>query len=991
MGTSERLYWGVAIRVLLGMGLAASPIIAHCATPQRSVGASDQTALSEIVVTAERRSEPLQTVPIAVTAFTGAALDSRQIHDVTDIQFFTPNVSFTQGPFGGTNLQIRGVGTLLVNGEAGVGVHYNDVFIAIPRLTETEYFDIDDVELLRGPQGTLFGRNSTGGVLNIKTRLPTPGVYGADLEGEYGNYNDKKVRGALNIPILGEKLSFRLAGLWLDRDGYTKNINTGNQIDGRRQYAVRGTILYTPTPSTTLTFVGSYFNEDSSRLRFQKQLCVRDPSGVLGCLPSGLATEPTNSISSGAGITSNVFTKLVLGRPDLGLIDFFNPPISPNPSSYREVNQAFDPRYKSDETYLMLKLDQRLTSSLDLSVLAGYQDTNLNSASDFASAVYHGITLPDAFFSYKPAAAAFLGLKPGSPPPVSGLGVCGIACGQVQSSPGTGLQDDAIISGRQESIELKVSSHFSGRFNFLLASYFLHDEFSTGLSVNEPFLDYAAMILAGPDPSPTKFTSLIPSRFQSFAPYNRLNSQAVFGEAYYSIVPERLKLTVGVRYTRDEKESQSRQALFSVPVTTDITTGLASYTAPNGTVTTSNNEQVLLNAAAAACAIDFDPSKSGCQAYAVQRLNAGAVTGRVVLDYTPQLTFTDQTLIYASYSRGYKAGGFNPPTDPLLNLGAPPTYSPETVDAFELGTKNLLLGRRLKANLTGFYYNYNNLQIGTINNRTSYTTNAPTQIYGAEAEFALAVTKSFQLDASVSYLHTEIGNASSIDPRNPTQSNPDAELIKDPTSNGNCIVVNNGHPPIQTDPALLAALNSGGSFYLPTGPAGEPYLPAGAPPGGIPATPGFPNSAFASCAGLAANKTLAAAGYSFFASGLPASLKGNSLPNSPPWSLTLGAQYSLRLTDALRAVGRVDYTWRDSFWGTQYNAPRDKISGYDQLNLSVTISGPRDRWFVRGFVQNLTNNTDIIGLYNSDPGAGLYTNAFLSAPRLYGVQIGAKY
>ncbi len=985
-------------KLLLGVALAAPCVFAFSpgtaiaqANSSHLPGAQGATSLSEIVVTAERRAEPLQSVPIAVTAFGNAALETRQIRDTTDVQFFTPNVTFTPTNFSGNNLTIRGVGSLLIAGESGVAVHYNDIYIVAPRLTEAEYYDVDDVEVLRGPQGTLFGRSATGGVLDVKTQAPVLGLFSGNLQTEYGNYNDFRVKGAVNIPLVDDKLAVRLAGIYQKRDGTSFNVNTGNDIDGRDLYSYRASVRYQPTAGTSLEFVGSYFNEDDNRMPFQKQLCLRDPSGVLGCLPTGNATQPTNSVSSGAGITSNVFTNLVLGQPGLGLIDFFNPPVSANPTSYREVNQAFDPSYKTRETFLMLKLNQKLTDHLDLQVLAGYQNYGLNESTDFASSAYRGITLPAQFFTYKPAEAAFLGLAPGSAPPVSGQGLCGIACGNTQTSSGSGLQQVATGGGKQESVELKVNSHFDGRLNFLIAASFLHDEYSTGLSVNEPFLDYAAAILAGPDPSKTTFNSLIPSRFQSYAPYERLNSQAVFGEVYYQIVPDRLKLTLGFRYTQDEKESVSRQALFSVPVSTDILTGAVSYTSPSGQVTTSNNEQALLNAAAAACAIDFDPSKPGCQPFANQRLTARAPTGRAVLDYTPSLPFTNQTLIYASYSRGYKAGGFNPPADPLLNLGAPPTYSAETIDAFELGTKNLLLGRSLQLNLTGFYYDYHNLQIGTINNRTSYTTNAPVKIYGEETEIAWKPTRRLELDASGSYLHTEIGNVSSIDPRNPSQNNPDADLIKDPTSNGNCVVLNNGNVPIQNNPALLTALNSNGSFYLPTGPAGVPYLPAGAPAGGIPSTPGFPNSAFASCAGLAANKTLAADGYTFYASGLPASLQGNALPNSPRFSFTLGAQYTWNPIESVKVVARVDYSWRDKFFGTQYNAPRDRISSYGLTNLSVTLSPEEDRWFVRGFVSNLFNKTAIVGLYDSDPGAGLYTNAFLTDPRLFGLQVGAKF
>ena len=388
MGLRNRLACGIALTGLLALPAAPTLAQSNSPNPAQSPSSEGATSLSEIVVTAERRAEPLQRVPIAVTAFSNSQLEARQIRDTNAIQFFTPNVEFTPTNFSGNNLTIRGVGSLLIAGEAGVAVHYNDVYIIAPRLTETEFYDVDDVEVLRGPQGTLFGRSATGGVLDVKTAPPVLGSYSGNIQAEYGNYNDERIKGALNIPLLGDKLAIRLAGMYQSRDGTTTNINTGDAIDGRNIYSYRASVLWQPNPGTSVEFVGSYFDENNSRMPFQKQLCLRDPSGVLGCLPTGNATQPTNSISSGGGITSNVFTNIVFGQPGLGLINFFNPPISPNPSSYRQVNQAFDPSYKTRETFLMLKFNQKLTDHLDLQILGGYDDYGLDESTDFASAAY---------------------------------------------------------------------------------------------------------------------------------------------------------------------------------------------------------------------------------------------------------------------------------------------------------------------------------------------------------------------------------------------------------------------------------------------------------------------------------------------------------------------------------------------------------------------------------------------------------------------------
>ena len=230
-------------------------------------GIEANAQLEEVIVTAQKRSESIQDVPIAITAFDEDAMTARQIVGVGDLRFTAPNVNFNKGNFTSSNFQIRGVGTNLVaaSADAGVGIHVNEVPVFSPRLFETEYYDLAQVAVLRGPQGTLYGRNSTGGAVNMITNTASPDALEGHLEGQYGNYDHKKVVGSVNIP-LGDEFAARFAGLWLERDGYTENLYTGNDIDDRDQYSLRASFNWS-AEDTTIDLMMSWFDEESSRTR----------------------------------------------------------------------------------------------------------------------------------------------------------------------------------------------------------------------------------------------------------------------------------------------------------------------------------------------------------------------------------------------------------------------------------------------------------------------------------------------------------------------------------------------------------------------------------------------------------------------------------------------------------------------------------------------------------------------------------------------------
>ena len=157
---------------------------------------------NDIVVTAQRRAESLQSVPIAVSAFSAEALEAQQIDNASDLQLTLPNVTFSKGNFTGSSFTIRGIGDLCVGTscDAATAIHLNGSPLFGTRLFETEYFDLERIEVLRGPQGTLFGRNATSGVVNFITAKPDLSGFHAAGEAEYGNYNSIKAKGMINLP-----------------------------------------------------------------------------------------------------------------------------------------------------------------------------------------------------------------------------------------------------------------------------------------------------------------------------------------------------------------------------------------------------------------------------------------------------------------------------------------------------------------------------------------------------------------------------------------------------------------------------------------------------------------------------------------------------------------------------------------------------------------------------------------------------------------------
>ena len=180
-----------------------------------------------VVVTSSKIKGDIQTVPIAITALSQEQLTSRQIAGGPDLVKEVPNLTFSKTNFTGYNIQIRGIGTqaISVTTDPAVAVAFNDTPFIRNHFFEQEFFDVTQVEVLRGPQGTLYGRNATAGVVNVVSAKPTD-QFEAMLSADLGNYTNRRYEGMVNIPIVDDRLDLRVAGEWTKRDGYSFNETT---------------------------------------------------------------------------------------------------------------------------------------------------------------------------------------------------------------------------------------------------------------------------------------------------------------------------------------------------------------------------------------------------------------------------------------------------------------------------------------------------------------------------------------------------------------------------------------------------------------------------------------------------------------------------------------------------------------------------------------------------------------------------------------------
>ena len=806
------------------------------ATPVRVAAAA---SVETVVVTSSKIKGDIQTVPIAITALSQEQLTSRQIAGGPDLVKEVPNLTFSKTNFTGYNIEIRGIGTqaISVATDPAVAVAFNDIPFIRNHFFEQEFYDVNQVEVLRGPQGTLYGRNATAGVVNLVSAKPTD-QFEAMLSADIGNYSNRRGEGMINIPIMDDRLDLRVAAEWTKRDGYTFNATTGQPIDGRDLWSSRVTLGWKPFANLQTYLIWEHFGEDDDRLNSGKQLCEKDPGLATvtdwngnpvstnvatsfgqvvlrdmtsqGCLPTSLyspnAFETPNGNSTPFVIAGQVIFH-TQGSPAKPLVASLADPYGDRQSAnLRVIQSELTPTYKVKNDTFEFNADYNLGPTLTLTSQTGYNSDFEATTQDFNN------------FNSAPGLFSDDYWSPG-----------GIFCDpQLGCSNKLVGKDMSLEHAWQLSQEFRLASNFSGPFNFSVGGNYLHYEtdesfyvFVNLVSLIAELQDYSPSVPAGTFPDvcdvfnygdPISHTFSNPKAYKSALgctyidpnpighlnneghnyflnrnPYV-LNSYAGFGEAYYQLLPD-LKLTGGLRWTDDQKHFTEIPSWISIP-------GWGYPTA--GTVDQQWNK----------------------------------FTGRFVADWTPKLDFTDQTLLYASYSRGYKAGGANPPPPSLAIPSAahPLTFNPEFVNAYEAGTKNTLGDGSITLNGDIFYYDYKGYQISEIVDRDAINLNINATVKGAELESTWEPVPGLKFTFAGGYEKTRIDNGTQeIDLMDRTAGHPGWAVFKPFISQtSNCVL------PDYVVAALVATVNNSPSsdnaglnvlnacfrlLYLPSGSA----------------------------------------------------------------------------------------------------------------------------------------------------------------------------
>lgn len=598
--------------VLAGSALAASGMAAaQQATPEG--------VLDEIVVTAEKREGTIQNTPISIAALSGEELARAGVLSTEALSGLVPGLNVQREVIG--KVVIRGIGTenFTVGSDPGVAIHQDGVYLARSSTSVFEFYDTQRVEVLRGPQGTLYGRNATGGVINIISNKPTD-EFGGYARLDVGNYSKRRVEGALNVPFT-DTVSGRLSVLYAERDGYTKNrfadakARNIDELDDQDLWSARAQLRFAPSDGLEVLAQFDMSRDDSN--------------------PSAFKYFDT----------SNAF--------------WFNPASDAALPDLREVSQGYEQNivgstrrapdlWRADHDGANVKVTWDTSIGQFVSQTA-YRKTRfawLNDGDGF-----------DQFFV-------------------------------------TYFQDD---DSKQFTQEFQLSGGGEGPLQWIVGAFYL-DEDST---------QFAGLAFNIGLPPPLVNGILIDGGIQT-------KSYSVFTQGTYSFT-DRLRGTLGVRYTNDEKKGDLVYNLFGGEVPPPPPAG--SW----GDV--------------------LDDSWS-------------AVTPKAGLDYD----FTDNVMGYVSMTRGFKSGGFN-----LLAPQAP--YDPEFLWSYEVGLKTKLAGGRVIANFGAFYYDYSDLQVGKIVNLSDVVTNAAkAKIQGLEAEVRAALSDTVELNLGLSFLDTEYKEFCATDP-----------------------------------------------------------------------------------------------------------------------------------------------------------------------------------------------------------------------------------
>ncbi|MFC3052001.1 TonB-dependent receptor [Kordiimonas pumila] len=613
----NRSYFLSSMSIVLGSMIYVAP-----ASAQEE---QSEFKLEEIIVTARRRSENIQDTPVAITAFSGTGLKDRQINSIDGIADFTPGLTInSSSAFSGSSQSVsvfmRGIGQtdFTLNTDPGVGIYVDGVYISRSVGALLDLVDIDRLEVLHGPQGTLFGRNSVGGAISITTSRPADEA-GGKVFATVGSDNWYIVGGTVDLPV-SDTFKTKFTVQTHQRDGYVIRASDDLDLGDKDNLSARASAVWNPTEKFEL-----FFTADYTRSRENGVPLVLDGVDPGAAFPAAHNLMVAPQLNPALQAFPNGCLDPA-GAAVGGEACYNSQWISDDPNV---TYGTYDVYSNVDVWGLSATMSYQVSDTFEIKSITAYRDLD----SEFA-----------------------------------------------RDGDGSPLQINAtedVFTYRQWSEELQfLGTAMDGRLNYIVGGFFFDEK-----GQNPNIVDFGfARFLSGGDIHNT--------------------SLAGFGQVTYELT-DRVSLTGGIRYTDETKRFTPNQYIISTYTVPFFPPFLQFQ--PGDVLTTTDQQEA----------------------------KANEWTPHVNLSFRPN----DDAMVYASYSRGFKSGGFTQRIFPAI--ATPPSFEPETVDVVEGGFKLDTFDRRLRLNGSAYYTWYNDLQV------TVPVGVAPTTQNAAKARI-----KGFELEAT---------------------------------------------------------------------------------------------------------------------------------------------------------------------------------------------------------------------------------------------------
>lgn len=666
---------------------------------------SDDSGDEPIIVTATLRAMDVQDIPLAVTAVAPEALERQGVNDIKNLASISPsiNIQSSQTETQGTSIKIRGVGTTGNNTglESSVGVFIDGVYQSRPGVALGDLVDIERLEILRGPQGTLFGRNTSAGALNVSTKRPSLSTTEGFVNASYGNYNFMNLQGGVSLPVVQDVAGVRLSGTWRKRDGYLKS-PTGAESNDRDRYMLRGQLYIEPNADVSIRLLADYAKTDEQCC---EAVIVRETELAPFSAFHGLASDGVDQ--SGLSALKN---------------------LSINGGPYKNGSKQWG-------TSAELKWD-----------LGGAKLTSVTAYRKFdsSSTTVGGFTANDTYTVGNGAPTSRVGILP------SGDHIKTFT--QELRLQGTAVNDrvDWLVGGFYSSEKIRADQTMTLNADFQRTGSAFN--FANAAGVN-PLFALTALGNAG-----------VPVNANGNYAENRFlqdaSSYSVFTHNVISFT-DKLSLTLGARYVNETKDASFNQLAGTTGAGASACQASVNGVLTGGVPAPLRAGMIGLNCFPFATSVALTAPAAIGGGLASAKLPLPRVWSQEFKDdeitYTAQLGYkaNEDLLLYAGYSHGFKSGGFNldPQSATLQNSGAilaglatgtivapvyaDPSFKSEKVNQIEVGVKATLFGA-IKANLALFdmkmsdfqVLEFTGVQFLTFNVNSARSTGAELELFG---------------------------------------------------------------------------------------------------------------------------------------------------------------------------------------------------------------------------------------------------------------------